>query len=281
MDSSEYHFLSVCGAMISVAIRGAEPPSEFRHAFVQGSNEDTGDTRIEFVVTGGIGASPSGNGERLNATFLPEGQCKKVWYRGVSAEIDEAGQRGTFSPSGDWERTAILMNVVAREMLFAQRVALPLHASAVACGRLGCVFVAPSNGGKTTVATLRQERSLVHDDTVYLRLSPEAPISVYPGLQPCQSYEGVPSHHGPQVNKIVLLEKAAQVAVREAYASEAFHSLCFSALSVLPLSRRNASRLQRVVTTVREVTRRLPVYTMSFGLNPSFWKELCRDCEAA
>lgn len=268
--------LSICGKHLSIDVGDQSTAAFLRNVLHRSivSNRDNFD--FHFVIDDGLPPKRPPNTNRFNFCD-PQNDGDSVWafYWDAGARVDERKRCAVLYPGVRDNSLFHLFHIVVCEMLFGQSVAVPLHASCVACGPCACVFVAPSGGGKTTVAALREDRCLVHNEAIYLSYPDKEDIRAFPGIADCQNGDGPVDTQGPILNKIALLQKSESPCVRLTPAHESAQAIVFSILTHLPMSRRIVSRRNKALQCAFHLMNQVPVVTMDFRQDTSFWPHLC------
>lgn len=143
---------------------------------------------------------------------------------------------------------------------------LLLHASAVANGDRGYLFLGASGAGKTTLAGLAPG-AVIHDDLVIVR--PDAPGGWWlePAPVPLQQHYPRLCTDGVRLARAYRLIQSASVSVEPLTAAQAL-SLGLSCTPVLALDRRYA---KKVILRWRRLRHDVPIASLAFRPDPSFW----------
>jgi hypothetical protein len=164
-----------------------------------------------------------------------------------------------------------IYNTICEHQLANERAAFLFHGCGVIAQDRGYLFTGPSGAGKTTVARLSGERTVLNDETVLLRLSEEGVL-----MEGTPLLGGVNKRHAGQVQlqAIFVLEQGLEVGVRQLKIMDAFQRvLCqlFEPSPIFPSTVEKPHLLKQQMDFTADILSRVPAYVLTFRPDDSFW----------
>lgn len=144
-----------------------------------------------------------------------------------------------------------------------------LHSAGVVSGGAACLFFGRSGAGKTTVCRLAREqgRELLSDDLNALRLR-QGRATVLPVPFAGDFAAAAPCCCGLPLDRLLRLEKGGVHRLRPLGRSAALAAL----VTCAPFVNADPHRVDRLLTNLEVLTRKVPVGLLTFRRDPGFWE---------
>ena len=159
----------------------------------------------------------------------------------------------------------------AYSQALAVNAGMLLHAAAVVKDRKAFLFLGRSGDGKSTVASLSGNHTILGDDVIAVRRSGSS-YTVFPTLWKQMPFTKSAERSRARVAAIFFIKKSSRISFKPTSPEEAFKRMLCSHIHFLVYTERPL--LDNIFATVSDFARDVPAYDMEFTRYDDFWPDL-------